>query len=244
MLAERAKAMQRVCFDREATPADLELLGSPERWLIYRELVQNRLAQLIGVALARTKAAIGSEAFGLAVADWFAAGGPKTRFLRHVPNELADFAIPIWQRAEPPWVAELARFEITSWKVRHGEKEPKSVGELAFGRKPVLSTATEVLRLDYPVHRKPTPGEGYGPDPVVLMVYRDARHQASARELNPLAADLMEAWKRGAETVSESVERVAKAHGTEIGPAFVEKLSALIADSIDRGILLGSVSAQ
>jgi hypothetical protein len=244
MLAERAKAMQRVCFDREPSSADLELLGSPERWLVYRELVQSRLVNVIGVALARTKAAIGREAFGLAVADWLAAGGPKTRFLRHVPNELADFAIPIWRLTEAPWVAELARFEITSWKVRHGEKDSKSVGELAFDTKPVLSTATEVLRLDYPVHRKPIPDGGYGPDPVVLMVYRDARHQASARELNPLAADLMEAWKRGAETVSESVERVARAHGTEIGPAFVEKLSALIADSIERGILLGSGSAQ
>jgi hypothetical protein len=206
--------------------------------------VQNRLAHVIGVALARTKAAIGNEAFRRAVADWLAAGGPKTRFLRHVPNELADFAIPIWRRVEVPWVAELARFEITSWKVRHGEKDPEAVDEFAFDRTPVLSTATEVLCLDYPVHRKPTPDEGYEPNPVVLLVYRDARHLASERELNPLAADLMEAWKRGIETVSESVERVAKTHGAEIGPAFVEKLSALIADSIDRGILLGSRGAQ
>jgi hypothetical protein len=212
--------------------------------LVYRELVQNRLANVIGVALARTKAAVGNEAFGRVVADWLAGGGPKTRFLRHVPNELADFAIPLWRRVEAPWVAELARFEITSWTVRHGEKNPKAVDEFAFDRKPVLSTATEVLYLDYPVHRKPTPDEGYGPKPVVLLVYRDACHLASVRELNPLAANLMEAWKRGAETVSESVERVAKAHGSEIGPAFVDKLSALIADSIDRGILLGSRSAQ
>jgi len=244
MLAERAKTIQRVCFDREVSPADLELLGSPERWLVYRELVQNRLAQVIGAALARTKAAIGDDAFGRAVADWLAAGGPKTRFLRHVPNELADFAIPMWRCSEAPWVADLARFEITSWNVRHGQKDPKAVDEFAFDRRPVLSMATEVLCLDYPVHRKPTPDQGYGPNPVVLLVYRDARHLASVRELNPMAADLMKAWKRGVETVSESVERVAKAHGAEIGPAFVEKLSALIADSIDRGILLGSRSPQ
>ena len=43
MLADRAKAMQRVCFDAEPSEADLELLGSRERWLVYRELVQNRL---------------------------------------------------------------------------------------------------------------------------------------------------------------------------------------------------------
>jgi hypothetical protein len=244
MLAERAKAMQRVCFDREPSAADLELLGSPERWLVYRELVQNRLVHVIGVALARTKAAIGSEAFGRAVADWFEVGGPRTRFLRHVPNELADFAIPIWRRTEAAWVADLARFEIASWKVRHGPKNPRSLAEFAFDRIPVLSLATEVLHLEYPVHRKPIPVTGYETDPVFLVVYRDASHQASARELNPLAADLMDAWKGGAETVAESVERVAETHGIEIGPVFVEKLSTLIADSIDRGILLGSRSAQ
>ena len=78
MLADHAKAMQRVCFGAEPSESDLELLGSRERWLVYRELVQNRLVHVIGVALARTKQAIGEEAFGHAVAEWLSTGGPKT----------------------------------------------------------------------------------------------------------------------------------------------------------------------
>jgi hypothetical protein len=39
--------------------------------------------------------------------------------------------------------------------------------------------------------------------------------------------------------VAETVQRVAADHGVEIGPAFVEKLSTLIADFITKGILLG-----
>ena len=55
MLADHAKAMQRVCFGAEPSEADLELLGSRERWLVYRDLVRNRLNHVIRVALARTK---------------------------------------------------------------------------------------------------------------------------------------------------------------------------------------------
>jgi hypothetical protein len=53
--------------------------------------------------------------------------------------------------------------------------------------------------------------------------------------LNPLAADLLDAWKRADETVAESVQRIAAQHHTEIGPAFIEKLSTIIADFIIGG---------
>jgi hypothetical protein len=235
MLADRAKAMQRVCFDAEPNEADLELLGSRARWLVYRELVQNRLVRVVSAALARTKAAIGDERFGRTVGDWLSTGGPKTRYLRYVPAELADFAIPIWQDNEAPWLAELARFEIVSWSVRHAARDPDPETEFAFDRRPVLSPAVEVIRLEYPVHRKPTPAAGYEPDRTLLCVYRDAEHRASNKTLNALAADLLDAWKRADETVAESVQRIAAQHQTEISPAFVEKLSTLIADFIIGG---------
>ncbi len=235
MLADRTKAMQRVCFDAEPSEADLELLGSRERWLVYRELVQNRLVEVINVALARTKSALGDESFGRAVSAWLSKGGPKTRYLRYVPAELAGFAIPIWQDEEAPWIAELARFEIASWNVRHAPRDPKPELEFAFDRRPVLGPALEVVRLEYPVHKKPTPAAGYEPDSTFLCVYRDADHRASTRTLNPLAADLLDAWKRADETVAESVQRIAAQHHTEIGPAFIEKLSAIIAEFIIGG---------
>jgi hypothetical protein len=242
MLADRAKAMQRVCFGSEPSEADLELLGSRERWLIYRDLVRNRLNQVIGVALARTKNAIGNEAFTRIVDEWYGAGGPTTRYLRFVPSELAEFAIPIWQRTEAPWIADLAGYEITTWEVRHGPRDPEPSHEFAFDRKPVLGTAVKVVRLAYPVHTKPTPDAGYEPEATLLCVYRDKNHKAIPRKLNPMAADLLDAWRAADRTVAESVQEVAAAHGTQIGPEFIDKLSTLIADFIQRGILLGGHS--
>ena len=242
MLADHAKAMQRVCFGAEPSEADLELLGSRERWLVYRDLVRNRLNHVIRVALARTRDAIGEDTFARAVDEWFSAGSPKTRYLRHIPGELAEFAIPIWQRTEAPWVADLAGYEITAWDVRHAPADTAPSSEFAFDRRPFLATAVRVLRLAYPVQTKPTPDAGYEPDPTILCLYRDRDHRPIPRKLNPLAADLLEAWRATDQTVAESVQRVAAAHHTQIGPEFIEKLSTLIADLIERGILLGGHS--
>lgn len=230
MLRDQIAAMQRVCFAAEPSGADLDRLGSRERWLVYRELVRKRLHHVSAVALSRTRAALGDDVFSSAFADWLASGGPKSRYLRKVPLELAEHAIPTWERTEPRWVADLARFEVAGWRVRHAPPTPESAESFAFDQRPSLRTALEVLRLEHPVHRVPTPPEGYGPEPTLLAVFRERDHRPKTRALNPLAADLLDAWKAGDETVTASVERVAAAHGSDITPAFVEKLSALIAD--------------
>jgi hypothetical protein len=234
--------MQRVCFGAEPSEADLELLGSRERWMIYRDLVRNRLNKVIGVALARTKSTIGEDAFGRAVDEWLNTGSPKTRYLRYVPSELAEFAIPIWQRTEAPWVADLAGYEITAWEVRHAPRNPIPSAEFAFDRRPVLATGVKVLRLAYAVQNEPSANTGYEPDPTILCLYRDKNHRTIPRKLNPLAADLLEAWRAADQTVADSIQQVAATHRTQIGPDFIEKLSTLIADLIQRGILLGGHS--
>lgn len=239
MLGETAKAMQRVCFESEPSEADLALLGSRERWLVYRDLVRTRLIGVIEAALPRTKAAIGKDALARIVDEWLGTGGPTTRFFRHVPNELADFAIPIWRDTAVEWVPDLASYEITRWTVRHAPSDPIPDVELSFERRPLVGAAVAVLRLDHPVHVAPTPEAGYGHEPLILCVSRNTTHRAVSQKLNPLAADLLEAWQRGEETVAEAVERVAAEHDIQIGAAFVEKLSALIADFIDDGIIVG-----
>ena len=239
MLADRAKAIQRVCFDSEPSEADLGVLGSRERWLVYRDLVRTRITGVIDAALPRTKAVVGDEPFERMIGEWLAGGGPKTRYYRHVPNELADFAIPIWKHGAPPWLADLARYEITVWSVRHAPPNPTPEVDFAFERRPIVGAAVQVLRLDYPVHQRPTPQAGYDRVPVILCVYRAEDHRPVPQQLNPLAADLLDAWQRGEETVAESVQRVASAHDTAIGPAFIEKLSTLITTFIERGIIVG-----
>jgi len=239
VLADQLKAMQRVCFDLEPSETDLAALGSKERWLVYRDLVRSRLINLVGVAFARTKSVLGDEAFRRTIDDWLSTGGPETRYLRHIPRELFEFAIPRWRDQEPSWLSDLAQYEITNWDVRYAPPNRIPTGEFAFDRIPVLSPAVQVLRLSYPVHCVPIPPSGYEEEPSIVCVYRDKHHKSIPWKLNPIAASLIEAWARADKPVTETVHEVAAAHDTEIGPTFVEKLSAMIADALERGILLG-----
>lgn len=231
--------MQRVCFDLEPSETDLAALGSRERWLVYRDFVRSRLINVVGVAFARTKRVAGDEAFQSTINEWLATGGPKTRYLRHVPRALFEFAIPRWRDQRPAWLSDLAQYEITTWDVRYGPPNRIPTGEFAFDRIPVLNPALQVLRLSYPVQCAPTPSSGYEEEPSIVCVYRDKDHKSTLWKLNPLAASLVEAWAQADKPVTETVHEVAAAHNTEIGPAFVEKLSAMIADALERGILLG-----
>lgn len=240
MLADHIEAIRRVCFDSKPDQSDLAALGDERRWLVYRELVRSRLGRVIEAALPRTRAAVGSDRFGSAVDDWLATGGPKTRYFRRIPDELAEFAIPIWKQTCEPWVADLARYEISSWFVRHAPADPDDAEELSFDKRPVVAAGVRVLRLDYPVHQSPTPAAGYQSQPTILCLHRDAAHRAVPQVLNPTAADLLETWQRGQDSLTDSVHHVAKAQGVEIGPAFVDKLSTLLSDFITKGILLGA----
>ncbi len=239
MLADTARAIQRVCFDSEPSEADLELLGSRQRWLVYRDLVRSRLVSVIEAALPRTKAALGDDGWSRIIDEWLSTGGPKTRYFRHVPNELADFAIPIWRSGAEPWLADLALYEITSWRVRHAPSDPIPSSDFAFDRRPVVGSAVVILRLDHPVHEARTEGGRYERGPVILCVYRNVEHRPVPQILNPLAADLLQAWQESEETVTESVQRVAAAHDVAIGQAFIEKLSTLITSFLEQGILIG-----
>jgi hypothetical protein len=178
---------------------------------------------------------VGAEAFALAVDEWLSAGGPRTRYLRQVPGELAAVAISLWHVNEPPWVADLARYEIACWEARHAPPDPDGHEQFAFDRRPVTRAAMKVLRLEHPVHETPTPASGYEPGPTLLCVYRDANHEPATRKLNALAADLLESWQRADQTVAESVDRIAAKHQTVISPAFVEKLAILVADFLIGG---------
>src|SRR5262249_9214054 len=107
-----------------------------------------------------------------------------------------------------------------------------------------LTPAHRVLRLRYPVHRVEDPSQlaALAASPIALCLYRDrVTHDVSTLELNPTAAALLEAIERAAEPLSDLVRRVAVKEGAAIDIGFVEALSVLFADFLERGILLGSL---
>ncbi len=237
-MRDRGEAIVRICFDAEPREDDLELLGSRERWLLYRSLVRNRLFKLAHTAFPRTLAAMSVGAFDAIVAAWLAAGPPRTRYFFLVPLELGTFALEQMPEA-PAHVADLLRYEIVCWRVRQKAVTMPEAAEFSFDRPPVLHPTLEVVSLGHPVHLV-APGAAEAEKPTRLCVYRNRSEVAEALSLNPLAHALLEDWLAGERTVAESVRRVTSARGTAIDQRFVETLGALIADLLERGVLLGS----
>ena len=241
-LAAYQSAARRVCFGREASDEDLAVLGSAERWLLYRSMVRARFIKVVKAALPRTRTALGDEAWLTWIGEWLAESAPSTRYFREVPEGFAAYAVPRLRASSdlPAWVADLAEYEVTTWRVKYVEAIPEGLVEFHFDRAPATNPTLTLLRLAHPVHRKPTPREGFAPEETHLAVYRSADNESITWQVNPMAAALIEAWIPGDRPLSESVKAVAEARGTALGQAFLEKLSAMLADFLERGILLGS----
>ncbi|MCA9530580.1 MAG: putative DNA-binding domain-containing protein [Myxococcales bacterium] len=282
-LAEHQRTALRVCFDAEPSEADLAIIGSAERWLVYRGMVRRRLQRVAKAALPRTEGALGEPRFDALLDAWFGAGGPRTPFFRAVPEEQAAFLRSHLGASDPPWADDLLRYETAQWRARYALGEPsRPVVEFAFDRAPAVNPTLELLRLGHPVQTLETDlpreraaaaetearadvdgaldgaaperqpdgaraeaereaGHRYDPEPTTVCVYRrPGEVQARTFVLNDVAAALVEAWIRGDETVTDSVRAVASRLGCVIDQVFIDDLSTMLADFLDRGLLLGA----
>jgi hypothetical protein len=245
-LQERQRAITRICFAQEPPEDDLQKLGARDRWLLYRDLVRDRLRNMVKIALPRTVETIGERQFGRAFDAWLGEAPPRTRYIRDVVPEFVQFAVPRFRDEGKvrPWAGDLARYESACWQVRYAEDPDRStLVDFDFDKVPVLNPALQVLRLDYPVHKKQKVGARYKQNPVNVCVYRDdSTFKPETWVLNDFAAELVRSWGSGEQTVTESVKQVAQARGTSIDQAFLEKLSSMLADFLRRGMVLGSRS--
>lgn len=228
----------RLCFDAEPGEDDLALLGSRDRWLLYRSLVRSRLLKVARSAFPRTLATLPAGEFDAMVHAWFASGPPKQRFFWQVPLEFGAYALERMPPT-PPHGADLLRYEITCWRVRQKPATMPDVSDFSFERPPVVHPTLEVVSLGHPVHLASAEAAGAA-EPTRLCVYRNRDHVTEALRLNPVAHALLEDWMTGERSVAESVRRVTSARGATIDRRFLEKLGALIADLLERGVLLGS----
>lgn len=241
-LLPRQQAVARVCFSAQPSPEDLEALGAPERWLLYRTMVRDRLRDMIAVGLPRTLDLLDEGAFRACFDRWLHEAPPQTRYIREIVPAFVAFALPGWSRdaALPPWTADLARYETARWEVWYQPNPPTDTEELAFDRRPCVNPALRVLRLSHPVHTRRAPEEPCPSEPTHLAVFRTPELRVDVWTLNAMTADLLEAWQAGEQTITESVREAAHRRDVSIGPGFVDKLSETMARFVEKGVLLGS----
>jgi hypothetical protein len=239
-------------FARDPSETAFTALGAnPGRWKVYRRMVRSRLAENVEHGFERLRAVVGADRFREIVWRFLADSPPRSHYLRDVPGEFLRFfeanRDTLTRAFElPAYGLDLARYEWAELETAYSFEETKAaeVGPLDMQRVPVLSPAHRLIDLAYPVHRMGTEGHDVTLEaaPFSLCLYRDAKsHEVAVLELTPVTASILSLMQRRTLTLTEIVRNAAEEVGVTVDVAFVDALSTLLADLIERGVLLGSL---
>ena len=236
-LADYQAAVTRVCFDAEPRPADLAQLGHESRWLTYRSMVRARIERIMRTALPKSVHQLAAT-FDTLFAGWLAEESPRSPLYRELPLAFARY---LEKRVEEPALKERLRYEATCWRLRSAAVATPEIDELSFEAPIVMNPAMELLAFEHRVHVK---GEATA-DPTHLLVYRAADFRVVTLEMNALGFALVQGWCADDErTLAESVKHTLASLGEESGPRFIDSLGTMLADYLERGVVLGSRPAK
>lgn len=243
-LLDAERAAVSVCFGREPSQADLELLGDRRIWLIYREMVRNRLRGELRSALKRTLEAAGEERIDQAFELHLAQEPPRTRYFHSVVLAFAGVCERLW-RADgevPGYLADLVAYEAALWAVSDlPDSDGTTTVDFDFDKVAVVSPALRLLRVEYAVHNPADESGGYAAGVHHLCLHRAAAaRQASTWSLNAVTFDIMKRLVDQGQTVVEAVKATATDRQFAVDETFLDGLTTVLADFIDRGVILGS----
>jgi hypothetical protein len=241
-LIDKQRAVVELCFGAEPGPEQLAELGSERIFRIYREAVRNRLRAELEVAFKRTFAAAGAAAVERAFVRFLSGDPPRTRFFHAVAGSFAASAVAFFasEPGVPAHVGDLCAYEAALWAVSDlPDCVSEPVVDLGFDKKPVLSPALRLLSLRHAVHVEPT-AAGYAVGEHHLCVHRPP-HEKRGRPwtLNAVTYDLMQRFVEGGDTLAQAVQHVAVQRGFAVDEKFLDGLCSVLADFIDRGVILG-----
>jgi hypothetical protein len=241
----------------ESVAALANARGTAKRWRRYRQMVRDRLEDVVENSFPRLRAALGATWPAL-IARWLTESPPTTPYLRDVHGELArwiesaldEIGVRGGSHAAPPWASALARYERALLEVSYAAEEQGArgvdveVGAFAMERAAVLTPAHQIVRAKWAVHRLGDGGDAsaVAPGDFALCVYRDpSSHAVRVLELGAFAAALLEGLARDERrALIEVVREAAAATGEAIDAALVAAFADLVADLMERGVWLGA----
>ena len=242
-LRDYTQLVRDVCLDEQASEGDVgALAGDAARWLRYRRMVRRRLSDVVRAALPRFGAELGEARFDAAMDGFLASSGLRSPHIRDVPGEMLAWLCEGGATdalALPPHALDLASLEWAERAVLYAEDDVEDVAPLAMSSKVVLTRAHRLLALTYPVHAL-EPGRVPAPRPTWLCVYRDrASFEARVLQTNAVTHALL-ASLSVAPSLEAAITAAASRASAPVDAAFLEALSEVLADLVDRGVVRGA----
>lgn len=250
----RAEVAERFRTDPQGVLAELPLAArealrgvAPERLLVYRRLVHNRIRRVISEFLPRTHARLGRDRLARDVQAFLAADALTSPYWRDVPGQFVAWVATRWQEdpAISDYLVDLARHECLAFDVRNdpagGEKDTGL--PLALDRPLRFDGTTRLMRYAYAVHQLSADVEVLDePEPFAtsLLVYRDDEHTVRYLQLTPFAAEVVAALRDRRRPVSDGLREACAALDMPLNDERLAEAAALLADLADRKVLRGA----
>lgn len=237
-LDDYQSTVTRVCLETEPRESDLEALGHRGRWLTYRSMVRARFERVVKTAFPRTTEALGDR-FNSLFAAWLAEAPPSSPLFRILPHQFEERVLDGLEAR----LRDLMRYESAIWSLKAESAAAPEAVELSFDRPIALSPSLTLLDTEYAVH-KTAPDEALAGQEsgFHLLLYRTPEFGVVTLVLNPLARSLVWHFMQPHESLAAAVRAAAEEQKAAMGPKFMESIGGLLANYIERGIVLGSVA--
>ncbi|MEM9457291.1 MAG: DUF692 family multinuclear iron-containing protein [Myxococcota bacterium] len=221
------------------------------RLLVYRSLVRAGLMSVVRSFIPRTIARLSEDGFVRVFDAWLHQAPPRSRYLRDAPGELVAWARTAWpaDAAVDDYLVDLARLEILESEIDAAPDDPPppdTQAQLVLDQPLVFCGALRIADFEHAVHTLPPEDDDRSApprEPTTLLLYRDTEHEVRTLHLSPLARAVLRRLVEQGQTVAEALPGGATDAGETMDDAVLGRMSALLADLAERGILRGSGAA-
>ncbi len=219
---------------------------APDRMALYRELFRNNVESFLAESFPVLHQLLSPPQWQAMVDDFFARHACGTPLFTRLGEEFIAYLRDVRGTVpeDPPYLLELAHYEWVELGLALSEAEALPATRLAPDRliesELRLSPLAWPLRYRHAVHRVGAAGQHVqpSPEPVHLLVYRDAEERVVFLEIDAPAYALVSALQSlGAADARELLQTLAELVGTGPSAAFMERGLALIADLQQRGVI-------
>lgn len=216
---------------------------------VYRQLVNNGLRGVCRQFMPRCAERRG-KAFERDLGRWLAGPGPRSCFLRDLPESFFSFIEEHWREDPscPEYLPDLGRHELIEFAVESTPAPPQGVADkdLELSDTLLFSETCCLVRYAYAVHELPDdPKSTAVPErrPTVLMAYRDQEHEVRFLELSAMAQGLvqrlMQGQPLGHAVLAQASEDAQLTAPGQVSNEYLSRVLALLGDLSTRGALLG-----